>query len=488
MEKSPILQLNHVTMRYGNNLVLDDVSIALHAGKAHCLLGYNGSGKSTLARIISGEEKPEQGELLLYGELQPHWNTNVAVTKGVVLVSGYTSVFPKETVLENMENSLLSEKGLFLPLTKRKWLRKKIDEFTQKYAIRCDHNTPMIELSNGDRVLLELLRVQLSGAQVVIVDEIDAVLGSRHKECIREILLQFKEEQKALLFISHKLDMVLDLADEVSLLQYSKLDILMEDKIENENMLADLIFSNSLEKTPRLYKNIGEQVLSIEYTAKNKKMALELYEGEILGIVGARTEDSPGLYNLLFGDKKDVVVRIRNRQIRKLKDEKAMAHGIVLMSANAIKLSTFSGYTVQRNMLPYNVLQRVHKEKRRNEICQRYINTLNIKATPSSIFDTLSLGHQRKVFIARSILSRGDIFIFDNPTDSIDSVSKIDIYNIINELKTRGKGIIFVSDDVQEVVSMSDRVIKMEGKAITKHYNVSGIDPKALIKELDPKA
>lgn len=482
----PIIQMRNITMRFGDNLVLDDISMELDAGTTHCLMGYNGSGKSTLARILSGEQTATGGTILFDDRTCPVWDTMEAVARGVVLVDGYSCLLPHETVYQNMQYSLVAQKkGAFSLFGQRRRLLGDIADFIRRYDIQCTPRTQVMDLSNGDRVLFELLRAKLMGVRVLLIDEIDVVMGARHKQLINRMIKEIKLQGAAILYISHKLDMVLAMADKVSLMQYGKVISIAEERSFAENDIIQAFFSHSLERPPRLHKNTGEQLMAVERAGKKEEFLLELFEGEIVGVYGMGATGGSGLYHMLFSeDTRRTEVRVHGRRVRSMRMETALENGIVLMSSALMHLTAFSGYSVRQNMLPFNVVKRVRSEQRRNEICQRYINILNIRTTPGAKFDTLSLGHQRKVFIARSILSKGDIFIFDNPTDSIDSISKIDIYNIINEMKTRGKGILFISNDLQEIIGISDRIVTMRGQQITGHFETNSNSSKKLMDYL----
>ena len=486
-QKNPIIQMRNITMRFGDNLVLNDSSIELERGTTHCLMGYNGSGKSTLARILSGEQAATGGTILFDSAPCPEWDTVRAVGHGVVLVSGYSCLLPHGTVYQNMQYSLVANKqGTFSLFNQRRRLLDEITDFIRRYTMQCTPRTPVLDLSNGDRVLLELLRAKLMGVSVLLVDEIDMVLGARHKKRIGRMIGELKAQGTAILYISHKLDMVLSVADRVSLMQYGKVIPVAEERSFAENDIVRAFFSHSLERPPRLHKNTGEQLLAVERIGKGAEFLLELFEGEIVGVYGMGTSGGSGVYHLLFSeDTSHTEVRVYGRRrTRPMRMDSALENGIVLMSSALMHLTIFSGYSVRQNMLPFNIVKRVRSEQRRNEICQRYINILNIRTTPGADFDTLSLGQQRKVFFARNILSKGDIFIFDNPTDSIDSISKIDIYNIINEMKIQGKGILLISNDLQEIMGISDRIITMRGQQITGCFETNRNSSKKLLEYL----
>lgn len=485
MQKEPVLELKNITMGYGDNLVLDNASIALYGGMIHCLLGYNSLEKSTMAKIISGECRASSGELYFENAMEPMWDTGIAVSRGIAMINGRSSLFPFGTVYENVEYSLMrGSKAPLALLRNRSRLRRELREFTRRYGISCSYGTPFLELSNGDRVLLELLRVRLMDVKVLLLDEIDVMLGSRHKKIIRELIRDFKDNGIAILYISHKMDMVRQMADQVSVLQYGSVQKFAQRETFAESELADMMFSSSQGRPPRTHITAGEELLYL--SRKGEKGSLVLHEGEIVGILNQRGNGKGDLCSLLSGIKHgEALLRLRGRRVRKICAEDALKNGLVVLSSTVMQRLLFPGYTVEKNMLPYSLRRRVRNKQRRIEICQRYINILNIKATPTAIFDTLSMGSQRKVFIARCILSKGDIFIFDNPTDSIDSVSKVDIYNIINQMKNFGKGILFLSDDPCELSGISDRIVIMKNNHFVTQYETLSYDQKELLAFMD---
>lgn len=483
----PNMEIKNVNKSYSDAVLLDDVSIKLEQGSAYCVIGNNGSGKSTLAKIISGECAMNKGTVVFDGREYANWNTMLAVSLGVVMISK-SSLFSSQTVYENMQYSLLksgSNKPLSL-FTQRKRLLREIDDFTKRYGIVCAAHDVVRDLHNGDRILLEFLRAKLLNVRVLVIDEIDVALSSDYKEIVKKIIMDFKRNGVSILYISHKLDMVLAIADKISLIVYGKLVEIDGKNGFQENDIIDFMMHNSYERAPKLYKKRGQELFSIRPKFSHSNFSLQLYEGEILGIVGMGFGNRLQFHDVLFGSNtKDLVVSVGNHKIKKPDPQKIIENGIVFLSSEFMHLLCFSNYSVCQNMLPYSVMKKEHSKEQRDQICQRYINRLNIQATPSSPIDTLSLGHQRKVFIARSILSKGEIFIFENPTDSIDSVSKIDIYNIINELKLQGKGIIIISNDFQEIMGISDRIITMQGHHITGQFENNGITGEKLMKHME---
>lgn len=460
-----VMEFKNIHKSFGENLVFDNIDLKLIGGKAHCIVGFNGSGKSTLAKIASGERTLDSGEIFFEGRQYTPWTTKQAVSLGVVMVSEYSGLFQSQTVYQNMQYSLIRQRQSipFPIISQKKEIMRQIQTFIKKYGFQFTPKTQVGDLINPEKIIIELLRAMLLHVKVLIVDEIDIAMDRKYKEIIKEIILDMKQSGTSILYISHKLDMVMSIADTIGIMQYSQMIEVEKDNINEEKDILEILFNCSAERVPKLNKRRGIELLKVEYREHKKDVFFQLYEGEILGLTGLGKNDSALIYNLLFNkSRKNVNIYLNGKRNNDLEPQTALQSGVVFISSEFMQLTTFSGYSVCSNMLPYNVVCKVRDLKKQNELCQRYINILGIRAKPSDLIDTLSLGNQRKVFIARSFLSRGDIYIFENPTDSIDGVSKIDIYNIINELKVQGKGTIVISNDLKEIMGISDRILLLQ--------------------------
>ena len=483
-----VMELKNIHKSFGENFVLDSVNLKLVSGKAYCVVGYNGSGKSTLAKIASGEQPFSKGAIFFEGRKYTQWTAEQAVALGVVMISEYSGLFQSQTVYQNMQYSLIREKqdGLFPILFKKNKILTEIKAFIRKYGFQFTPKTQVGDLANPEKIIVELLRAKMLHVKVLIVDEIDIAMDRKYKEIVKEILRGMKLSGTSILYISHKLDMVMSLADTIGIMQYSQMLEVEKKDIYQESDILEILFNGSAERVPKLNKRRGEELLKVEYFEHHKKFFFQLYEGEILGLTGVGKNDSTLIYNLLFNkSRKNVDICLNGKSSNDLEPQTALQNGIVFISSEFMQLTTFDGYSVCSNMLPYNVVCKVRDPKKQDELCQRYINILGIKAKPSDLIETLSLGNLRKVFIARSFLSRGDIYIFENPTDSIDGVSKIDIYNIINELKVQGKGILVISNDLKEIMGISDRILVVQNGSIIGQFDNDKQTKKNIQKALE---
>lgn len=482
-----VMELKEIHKNFGENFVLDSITLKLIEGKAYCIVGYNGSGKSTLAKIASGEQSFDHGKIFFEGHDYTQWTTEQAVALGVVMVSESSGLFQSQTVYQNMQYCLIRQKqnGLFPIIFKQKEILKEIEAFIQEYGFQFTPKTQVGDLPHPEKIVVELLRAMLLHVKVLIVDEIDIAMDPKYREIVKKIILGMKRSGTSILYISHKLDMVTSLADTIGILQYPQMIEVEKKNIYQEEDILQILFNCSAERVPKLNKKRGVELLKVEYCEQKKDFYFQLYEGEILGLTGLGKNDSTLIYNLLFNkSRKNVNIYLNGKNNNNLEPQTALQNGIVFISSEFMQLTTFNGFSVCSNMLPYNVVCKVRDPKKQYELCQRYINILGIKANPSDMIETLSLGNQRKVFIARSFLSRGDIYIFENPTDSIDGVSKIDIYNIINELKVQGKGIVVISNDLKEVMGISDRILVVQNGNIMGQFDNDRYAQKNIQKSL----
>ncbi len=468
-----VMELKGIRKRYGDNLVLDSIDLKFVRRQVYCIVGYNGYGKSTIAKIACGEQPFDSGTIVFEGKEYGKWTTEQAVSLGVVLISESSGLFPSQTVYQNMQYSLIRREGycqFFLGAQKKEIVRE-INAFAGKYHLDFTPKTQISDLAYPDKMMAELLRAKLLHAKVLILDEIDVAMDRKYREILKDVLAEMKRSGTSILYISHKLDMVMALADVVGIIQNYRLTEVGKKDIGKAEDILNILLNSSAERVPKLNKRHGVELMSARYLERGRPCSVHLYEGEILGITGAGENDSSLIYELMFHrGESDVEIFIGGRISKDLKPQNALQNGIVFVSSEFMEHTVFRERSVCYNMLPYNVTKKVRSEKKQLELCQRYVNALGIKGKPEDMIETLSLGNQRKVFIAKSFLSCGDIYVFENPTDSIDGISKIDIYNIINELKIQGKGIMVISNDLKEIMGISDRIVIVQDKRVLGEF------------------
>lgn len=475
-----VFKIAEICKQYGDNVVLDNITLNLVGGRIHGILGYNGAGKSTLAKIIGGVLQMDSGHMWLDNTECVNWDVRKAMQQGVFLVDYHSTLLSELTVRENMLyglNSIKKPKPLGVIWNEKRML-KKLQEELDHYDIQCRMDWQVSQISTSMRNILELLRVKLFSPKVVVVDEIDVNVNEDCRDKIREIIRDMANDGAAVLYISHQIQRVMDISDDISaILDAHLVETIEVSKMRPENVI-DMLFRITNEHPPKTIVKPQAKILEMRDISNNiiRNFSLYVREGEIVGVVGLEKEGPASFGDLLFTDhfhpKRSGTIYFREKELNLVTPQDAMKAGIIFLDSNVIDQYLFPGKTVRENMLPFAIRVKCRDTAEQTRICESYLKKLSIKAKPEDKIETLSTGYQKKVLIARNILSEGEVFIFASPTDNIDTVSKIDIYNIMNELKMRGRGIILISNDYHEVAGICDVIVVVEeGEIVRKFQN-----------------
>lgn len=487
-------QVKNLCKQYGGNVVLEDVSLALEAGKIHGLIGYNGVGKSTLSKIMGGVLQREGGELVLDGQRIDSWDVRRAALSGVFLVDSHSTMLPKQTIFENMLYGLnsLNRKGVLPVVSRRGWIRQRLKHEIQKYELNCEESMQVSQISYSLKCVLELLRIKIFSPRYLIVDETDANVNDYYKNIIGRIFKDLCEAGTGILYITHNIEHLVELSDQISILQEARIvDTISRDMVHKAGVM-ELFYNMASEHPPRTIIKPQEKILEFSHISngKLKDFSMYVHEGEIVGILGLEKEGAASMEAIFFHDGYTRRNRIHEgktflheKEIRIRTPQDAIEAGLLLLDANEIDKFLFPGRTVYENMIPYTFMIKCHDQDRQREICAKYLRRLSIAAKPDDKIEHISTGYQKKVLIARNILAEGEVYVFNNPTDNVDVVSKVDIYNIINELKRRGNGIILASNDYQEITGISDIIIIVRGGRIIKKYKNISQDRREVLPE-----
>ena len=484
-----VFKISEICKQYGDNIVLENISLELQGGKVHGILGYNGAGKSTLGKIVGGVIQKDSGHMHLDRMECSNWDVRRAMRSGVFIVDYHSTLLPELTVRENMLYGLNSIKdgNLLSVIRNKKKIVQRLKSELEHYGLECNMDWQISQVSNSMRNILELLRIKLFSPKVVVVDEIDANVNEFFRERIKKIIRDMAEDGVAVLYISHQIQRVMEISDEISAIMDAHLvETVKVADMKPENVI-DMMFKITNEHPPKTIVKPQAKILELKHISNNVISDFSLYvrEGEIVGVVGLEKEGPASFGELLFSDKyhpkQGGDVLFREKEISLVTPQDAMKAGVIFLDSNVIDQYLFPGQTVRENMLPFAIRVKCRDLETQTKICQSYLDKLSIKAKPEDKIEHISTGHQKKILIAKNILSEGEVFIFANPTDNIDTVSKIDIYNIMNELKMRGRGIILISNDYHEVAGICDVIVVVEDGKVVRKFNNYALHEKELI-------
>jgi ribose transport system ATP-binding protein len=463
-----ILELKSISKTFGKTKALDNVDFDLYPGEIHCLVGENGAGKSTLIKILSGAETPDHGEIKLFSESYNFLTPNQAIEQGVATIYQDIELIESLTVADNI--FLGNEKKDKYAKIDFKYQNKKARELMDSINIKISAAKKIEELSASDKQTLQIVKALHIDAKILIMDEPTASLGIEESQALMNLIRKLASQGIGIIYISHYLEEVFEIGDRITVLKDGeKMNTFEAAKVELDEITTSMIGRERNQFFQREKIEKGEVILSVKnLNLKNyiEDISFELRKGEILGfggIVGAgRTE----LMNTIFGvtSKDSGIIEINQQQLNIASPRHALDNGIAMIPEDRVELGLFNLRSILENIAiisNQDTTVYINHEKEK-KLVQKMIDTLNIVTEGfEKAAGYLSGGNQQKTVIARWLLSNADIFIFDEPTKGVDIGAKEQIYNLITELAKDGKGILMVSSDMPELISMSDRIAVM---------------------------
>lgn len=482
-----ILEMKSITKTFPGVKALDNVNFQVKRGEIHALVGENGAGKSTLMKVLSGvyEHGTYEGEIILNGEEQKFNNIKESEHKGIAIIYQELALVKQMSIAENIYlGNELSSKGI-IDWNKTSSETKKV---LAEVGLSDDPQTKVINLGVGKQQLVEIAKAISKNVSLLILDEPTAALNEMESANLLSIIRGLKAKGVSCVYISHKLEEVLDIADTITVLRDGKTIETKENDVSvNEDVIISMMVGRTLEnRFPRKPHTPGETVLEVNnwnvYSEElhDKKVidniSFKAKKGEILGIAGlmgaGRTELAMSLFGA-YGVKKSGTVKIHGKEVTINSPKQAIDKGMCYLSEDR----KINGLVLMMNVME-NItlasLDRVIKNKvvlNGNEeikFATEYRKTLNIK-TPSieQKVNNLSGGNQQKVALAKWLMAKPDLLILDEPTRGIDVGAKFEIYNIMNELIDQGVSIILISSELPEILGMSDRVLVIHNGKIS---------------------
>lgn len=449
--------------------VLTDVTLALYPGKVLALTGENGAGKSTLSKIIGGLTPATTGQMIYQGRPYAPSNRKEAEKLGVRMVMQELNLLPTLTVAENLFLEQLPHRFGWINRKKLKEMARPVMAMVGLDAI--DPEMLVGELGIGHQQMIEIARNLIGESRVLILDEPTAMLSSREVELLFRQIALFKARGVSLVYISHRLDELARIADDVAVLRDGRLVCIDDIKRHSSDRLVSLMVGRDLDSSFDVSeRQAGNPVLKVENFSRGKiikDISFTVHRGEVLGISGlvgsGRTEllraifgaDALDSGTLSVGDPlKPVTIRSPADAIRHgiaLVTEDRKGEGLLLPLPVAANISLGNSDKISRLSI-INALQE-------STLATRHIRSLGVRASNSAqSVESLSGGNQQKVLISRWLERDCEVMLFDEPTRGIDVGAKRDIYLLLNALTKKGKGLVVVSSDLRELMLICDRI------------------------------
>ena len=453
---------------------MNNVSLTIRPGEVRGLVGENGAGKSTLVNIINGNYRMDSGAVLIDGREVQITNPKIAAELGISIIFQEFNLVDGLSVAENIFASRLCKTGR---LINWKEVYSKAQDLINRVGFQVDVRTEVGTLSIAGKQMVEIAKALSHEARIVLMDEPSATLTRNELEKLFSIIRDLKNRGIAIIYISHRLDEIFEICDTISIMRDGNMiDTRDVNKITRDEIVEMMVGREVSQTYPKREHNIKEELLRIEnLQQKNKeaKVNFSLHSGEVLGIAGlvgsGRTETMRALFAVDYISGGSTYVKGKKVTIRSPKDAKKA--GIAFLTEDRKKQGLAVEYSVKSNIVMASLKKCMSgiffMPGKENTIADKYIETIKIK-TPSRKKKVIQLsgGNQQKVVVSKWLNADSDIIIMDEPTRGIDVGAKLEIYELMNKMANEGKGIIFISSELPEVLGMSDRVMVMKNNAI----------------------
>ena len=475
---TPLVELRGIAKSYGGVHAVEGVSFGIAAGTVHALVGENGAGKSTLVKILTGVVQPDEGEILVAGELQRLGDPQAAQRSGIVAMYQEPTVFQDLSVAENVFAGRH-------PRTRGgavDWRRMRAEATRTLREIGVDFgaDTPVRGLGVADRQLLEIAKALSSSARLLIMDEPTAALSPNEVENLFAIARRLRDSGVAVVFISHRLEEVTAIADTVTVLRDGRHIETRPAAGLSHAELVRLMVGRSLDALfPKEEAEIGDVVLRAEGLTRRgvfSNVSFELRRGEIVGLAGfvgsGRTEVARSIFGVDPLDRGRLW--IEGRAFKPRAPRSALRRGLAYLPEDRLHQGLVQPMSIGENVsmavLPDLTPGGILRPRRERALARQYMERLRIRATaPSQVVRSLSGGNQQKVVLSKWLAAEPRILILDEPTHGVDVGTKADVHRTISHLATQGLTILLISSELPEVLGMSDRVLVMrEGRLVAE--------------------
>lgn len=473
-----IVEMTDISKFFPGVKALDKAQLRLQKGRVMALLGENGAGKSTIMKILSGNYTKDEGTIKIDGKDVGDLTPNTSRDLGISIIHQELSMCPHLTVAENIFLGNEPKKNPFMIS------KKEMRERTQKVLDRLNitdftPDTIIGTLSVSKQQMVEIAKATSMNSRVLIMDEPTSALSDTEIQKLFEIIRGLKAEGCAIVYISHRLAELEHIVDDVTIMRDGQYVSSCEFKdITLDEIVSQMVGREIKEKFPRVTTPKGKLVFEVKDLNAGpmvQNVNLKLYEGEIVslaGLMGAgRTEVTQAIFGAAHKDSGQIFIDGQEVKINSPKD--AIRHGLVLAPEDRRTDGLCLGLSVKQNIcLPnmdiltnrFGVVNRAKEA----EMTNKTIDNLHIRlANPEVTTGTLSGGNQQKVVVGKWLARDSRVVIFDEPTRGIDVAAKVEIYNIMNELKQQGIAVLFVSSELPEVLGIADRIVVMCDGRIT---------------------
>lgn len=490
----PIIKLENISKSFFGVTVLKDVKFEVFPGQVNALVGGNGAGKSTLMKILTGVYTKDSGTIWFNGKETTFNNYKDAFQHGIAMIFQEMSSVPTLTVTENIFlNNELLKKNRFLD---RPAMRKKAVELLDRLGVDINPDAVVGELTVGEKQMVEIVKALSSDARILVMDEPTASLSAKEVDKLFQIVENLKKQGIAIIYISHRMNEILSIADKVTVLRDGRI----VGELDNQDLKVEAIISymmgdrggTSFEWMPP-EKGISDQVvLNVEHLDINERVrdiSFNLHKGEVIGFAGLLSSGRTEILETLFGIRKPRggLIRIDGKPVPVRSVQDAIRSGFGLVPEDRRTQGLVLIHSVKQNLI-LPILKKMQKglflnKKKINETADFSIKELSVKTdSPNKIINLLSGGNQQKIVISKWLRSDMKILLLDEPTAGVDIGSKKELIATVRKFTDQGNAAIFVSSELQEMMAVCDRIYVLQRGKIINELRHDEIDSEEVLQ------
>ena len=474
MEQPALLEMRNITKEFPGVKALDGVSLTVRPGTVHALMGENGAGKSTLMKCLFGIYAKDEGTIVLDGKEVDFKNSKEALEGGVAMVHQELNQALTRSVMDNLwlgrypkVAGIMVSEGI---------MRRHTGEIFDELDVRVDPKAIMSTLPVSQRQMVEIAKAVSYNAKVIVFDEPTSSLTEAEVEHLFRIINMLREQGCGIIYISHKMDEILRISDEVTIMRDGKwVATRRAADLTIEEIIRLMVGRELTNRFPPKDNVPGEVILEVEHLAgrytRLKDASFQLRRGEVLGIAGLDGSGRTEVLENLFGamTKASGSIRLHGKAIRNRTPQESIKNGFALLTEERRATGIFGIRDIRENTVISNLRSYLMggiclSERKMRQDTDWAIQAMHIK-TPgqSTQIRSLSGGNQQKVIIGRWLLTKPEVLLLDEPTRGIDVGAKYEIYQMILDLAREGKGVIMVSSEMPELLGICDRILVMSG-------------------------
>lgn len=499
-----MLTASNISKQFSGVTVLDDVSMEFHAGKVNALIGENGAGKSTLMNILSGVYPEYDGQIIYKGLPVRFSNPKEAQENGISIIHQELNLVPYLNIRENiyLGRELVNKWGML----DVKEMRNCSERILERLNLHVHPDTPVCKLKVGQQQVVEIAKALMLESDVIIMDEPTSAISDHEVDILFNVIEGLKNENKTIIYISHKLDELFRIADRYIVLRDGKfIDAGDMERINREHLISKMVGRkiHIVQKESR--EIVKQEVLTVkglclESPVKNqekrlKDISFSICRGEVVGLFGLMGAGRTELLEALFGLHTKSIsgeITVNNHPVLFKSPSDAIKAGLALVPEDRKNGGLALGLDVKTNM-SITTLKELEKFGLLNgpdekQLVKKYIGELQIKASSQKqLARKLSGGNQQKIVLAKWLATNPLILLLDEPTRGIDVNAKNEIYKLILKLAGSGLGILMASSELPEILAVSDRVLVMSEGSITAGFNIDEATEDNILAAAIPK-